>query len=52
MNGLSQSELLFYGGITAMAVAVILAIAAIVIFRICGKRIQAQLEAEFGKKRH
>ncbi len=52
MADFTISELLFYGGISAMGAAIILAVASIIIFRSGGKRLNKQLEAEFGKRRH
>ena len=48
----SGSELLFYGGISVMATAVILGIGSAVVLRITGKRLRRRLENEYGKKRH
>ncbi len=50
MTNLTISDLLFYGGISAMGAAAILAIAAIIIFRTSGKKLNRQLENEFGKR--
>lgn len=52
MFGLSGSELLLYGGVTAMAVAVLLAIISIVVFRCTGKKLKAKLIKEYGELRH
>ena len=41
-------ELLFYGGITAMAAAVIFGIVAFVIFRLRGTRLRHLLDMEYG----
>ena len=52
MSGLSGSELLFYGGISVMLLAVAAAILAAVLFAISGRRLRRKLEEEFGRKRH
>ena len=52
ITDLSNSEMLFYGGIAVMAAAVVVAIIATIVLRIFGKQLQVQLEAEFGKKQH
>ncbi len=44
-------ELLFYGGIAAMTVAAIGGAVALVALRLSGKRLNARLEKEYGKKR-
>lgn len=49
---MTDGTLLFYGGIIGMALAAIGAIAAAVILRFSGKRLNGQLEKEFGKKKH
>ncbi len=51
MANLTISGLLFYGGIFTMGAAAILAVAAIIIFRVSGKRLNSQLETEFGERR-
>ncbi len=52
MLDLTTGEMFFYGGVTVMAASLLMIIAAIIIFRITGKRIKARLEAEFGKEKH
>lgn len=52
ISSFSGSELLFYGGISVMATAVILGIGSAVVLRITGKRLRRRLENEYGKKRH
>ena len=52
MIGLSGGELLLVIGASIMAVAVIGAIIAYVIFHISGKRLKKRLKAEYGPKRH
>ena len=47
MSGLSGSELLFYGGISVMLLAVAAAILAAVLFAISGRRLRRKLEKEF-----
>lgn len=49
---MATSDLLFYGGIALMGIAVAAAVAACIIFSISGKRLKAQLEKEFGNRRH
>ncbi len=49
---MSRSEMLLYGGILIMVATALAGLAAIVIFRHCGKRLNARLEQEFGKQRH
>jgi hypothetical protein len=44
-------KLLLYGGLGAMAAAVLLAVAAAVILHIKKNNLNQQLEAEFGKRR-
>lgn len=51
MFGFSESELFLYGGIAAMAIAVILMGLCIVIFSITGKRLKKKLEQEYGKQK-
>lgn len=46
----SGSELWFYGGIVLMAVAVVMALLCIVMFRISGKRLRNKLEKDYGKR--
>lgn len=52
MSGLSGSELLFYGGIAVMLLAVMAGVLAAVAFTVSGRRLRRKLEEEFGKKRH
>ena len=47
MSGLSGSELLFYGGISVMLLAMAAAILAAVLFAISGRRLRRKLEKEF-----
>ena len=51
MFGLSGSELLFYGGIVVMVMAVVFAVVCIVVFLFSGKRLKKILEQEYGKPR-
>ncbi len=46
---LSESELLFYGGIVIMSAAAVLAVAGTVIFYITGRKLKKNLEKEYGK---
>jgi len=45
------NEMLYYGGIAAMAVAGLAAVAAIVLFIVSGKRLRSKLRAEYGEKK-
>ena len=45
----TESEILFYGGILLMALAVLLACIFIAIFTITGRRIKRKLYEEYGK---
>ncbi|MCM1044746.1 MAG: hypothetical protein NC417_04485 [Candidatus Gastranaerophilales bacterium] len=49
--GLSGSEMLFYGGLGAMAAAVALAVVCAVILSASGKKIKRKLEQEYGKRK-
>ncbi len=44
------SELLFDGGIAAMAVSAVLGIAALVVFKLRGAKLKRQLDLEYGKR--
>ncbi len=44
-------ELLFYGGIAAMTTAVVGSVAALLVLRLSGRRLNSRLEEEYGKKR-
>ncbi len=46
---MQNSELLFYGGILVMGIAVIIMLISLVIFHITGRRIKKRLEEEYGK---
>lgn len=46
---LSVSEVLLYGGITAMAAAVIIVTAGIIVFTLTGAKLKKKLEEEYGK---
>ena len=52
MLGLTTGELLFYAGTVLAGAAVVAAVVAAVAFHLSGKRLQARLEQEYGKKRH
>lgn len=47
-----MTELLFYGGIALMAVTAAAVAVAAVVLHLSKKRLDAQLEAEYGKKCH
>lgn len=49
MLDLSSGQLLLYGGIGLIVAAAVAAIVCIVIFAITGKRINGQLEHDYGK---
>lgn len=51
MFGLSNSELLFYGGIGIMATAAAAALPCIIIFRHKGKKLKEKLKQEYGELR-
>lgn len=46
---LSRGQMLLYGGIVLIIVAIIAAIVCIVIFKITGKKINKELEHDYGK---
>lgn len=52
MFGLTEGDLLFYSGIAIMAISAVGATVAIILFSLSKKRLQAQLEQEYGKKRN
>lgn len=52
MEGLTTSELLFYGGISLAGFAALAAVIAAVTLCVSGKRLRARMEREYGKKRH
>lgn len=47
-----MTELLFYSGIALMAVAAAATAVAAVVLHLSKKRLDAQMEAEYGKKYH
>lgn len=49
---MTATELFFYGGIALMGAAALLALGAIVVFCLTGRRLRARLEQEYGKKPH
>ncbi len=51
MFGLSQSEMLLYGGIILMAVSALSSGICIAIFRMTGKKIEKKLEQDYGRRR-
>lgn len=51
MNIPISSEMLFQGGITLMAAAVILMLVSFAIFFVSGRKLKKQLEEEYGKIR-
>lgn len=51
MLGLSESELLFYGGIVLMALAGILAMLNVIVFTVTGRQIRRKLQQEYGEIR-
>lgn len=52
MSGLSASQLLFYGSIGVMALTVLAAVLAGVVFTLSGRRLRRKLEEEYGERRH
>lgn len=46
---LSESELLFWGGIAIMAAAATLAIICVIVFICTGRKLKRKLEKEYGK---
>jgi hypothetical protein len=46
-----ESALLFYGGIAGMALALVGAAAAAIVFRLKGARLRARLDEEYGESR-
>ncbi len=46
----SLSEVLFYGGVVVMGVAVLAGIAAAIFLHVAQKRLNRRLEKEFGKR--
>ena len=46
---MQNSELLFYGGILIMSIAVIVMTISLIMFHITGRRIKKRLEEEYGK---
>lgn len=46
-----MAQILFYAGAVLMSAAAVGAVIALALLRRSGKRLQAQLEAEYGKKR-
>lgn len=49
MLNLSGSELLFYGGLVIMAIAIIFTLLLIIISNFTGQKLQKALEQEYGK---
>lgn len=49
---MADGVLLFYGGMAGMALAAVSAVTVTVILRLSGKRLNSQLEKEFGRKKH
>ena len=47
-----MTELLFWGGIALMAGAAAASVGAVAVLHVSKKRLDARLEAEYGKKRH
>ncbi len=46
-----MTEIMFYTGIALMSAAALGAAVSFILLRLSGKRLQARLEAEYGKKR-
>lgn len=49
MAGLSESELLLYGGIAVMIVTVVLSVICTILFWVTGRKIKRKLTEEYGK---
>lgn len=49
MIHLSESEMLFYGGLAVMAAAVVLAVLCAAVFAWTGRKLKKKLEQEYGK---
>ncbi|MCI9143769.1 MAG: hypothetical protein HFH87_14345 [Lachnospiraceae bacterium] len=49
MNGLTPSEIMFYGGIAVMCLTAVAAVCCVILFKITGKKIRKILEQEYGK---
>lgn len=49
MIALSGSELLLYGGIALMGVALLFGVLCMVVFRYSGQKLKKKLEQEYGK---
>ena len=49
MFGLSNSEVLFYGGIGMMVVCAVLAVVCVVLFVVAGRKLKRKLEEEYGR---
>lgn len=45
----SESELLLYGGILIVALAVVLAVICMITFTLTGRKIKSRLEKDYGK---
>lgn len=52
MNGLSSGEILLYGGLAGMGIAVVLALAAAVVFAVTGRKLAEKLEEDYGKPKY
>lgn len=51
MLGLSESEMLLYGGIAVMALAGVLAVLCVIVFTLTGRKIRRKLRQEYGEIR-
>ncbi len=49
MGYVSETQMLFWGGIGVMAGAAVLAVICLVVFIITGQRLKKKLEEEYGK---
>ena len=52
MAGFTTSEILFYGGIVVMVLAILTGGISSIVFWRSGKKLKEQLEQEYGKPRH
>lgn len=44
-------NLLFYGGVALMAVAVVMGLVTFAVYRLCAAKLKRALEAEYGEKK-
>lgn len=49
---MNSSQIIFYSGIAVMCAGVLIGLCSLIILRVTGLKIRAQLDQEYGKKRH